>query len=191
MADPTTYWGNLALESLDWFTPFDVVNQGSFHHGDAAWFLNGKLNACWNAVDRHVEDKGSQVAILHEGDEPSDVTKVTYAELLRQVCQCANALKSQGVKRGDTVTVYLPMMLELAVVMLACARIGAVHSVIFAGFSADAIAERIAAAESKWVVTSDEGKRGGKTLPLKAICDNAMSKKVCEGIVEKVRSGEE
>mmetsp|Transcript_8150 Transcript_8150/g.14775 ORF Transcript_8150/g.14775 Transcript_8150/m.14775 type:complete len:659 (+) Transcript_8150:2-1978(+) len=185
ITDPTSYWGSAALDSLSWFSPFDAVSQGSFIHGDIAWFINGKLNACYNCVDRHVEENGDKVAILWEGDEPGDVKEVTYSDLLRRVCQVANAMKSQGVKKGDAVTVYLPMMVEVAVVMLACARIGAVHSVIFAGFSADAIAERIAASGSKWYFTSDEGKRGGKTIPLKNISDNAMNKDVAKGIVEK------
>ena len=176
--DRNSYWGEKAVASLDWFDGFDTVSQGSFIDGDVAWFVNGKLNACYNAVDRHVETRGDQTAIIWEGDEPGETKSFTYKELLKRVCQIANAMRAEGVKRGDAVTIYMPMMPEVTMVMLACARIGAIHSVIFAGFSADAIAERIAASGSKWVFTSDEGLRGGKKLPLKNICDAAMSKEV-------------
>jgi len=122
------------------------------------------MNTCYNCIDRHIEERGDQTAILWEGDDPSDTKAITYKQLLRKVCQIANALKSQGVKKGDCVTIYLPMMPEVAMTMLACARIGAFHSVIFAGFSADAIADRIEASQSKWVVTADEGLRAGKKV---------------------------
>lgn len=154
-----------------------------------AWFLNGKLNACYNAVDRWCQpphNRGEDVAIIWEGDEPSDVRKITFTELLHETSKIANALKAQGVKKGDVVTIYMPMIPEITMTMLACARIGAVHSVIFAGFSADAIAERISCSESKWVVTADGGKRGGRFLPLKQICDTAVAKDVCKGIVQKI-----
>lgn len=130
--------------------------------------------------------RGKDVAILWEGDEPDSVQKITFEQLLKKVSQIANALKSQGVQKGDVVTIYMPMIPEITMTMLACARIGAVHSVIFAGFSADAIAERIKCSESKWVVTADGGKRGGRGLPLKKICDTAIAKEVCHGIVEKM-----
>jgi acetyl-CoA synthetase len=173
------------VTELDWFQGFDSVQQGGFLHGDVAWFVNGKLNTCYNCLDRWIEGRGDQTAILWEGDEPTDTKAITYRECLRKVCQISNALKAQGVKKGDCVTIYMPMMPEVSMVMLACARIGAYHSVIFAGFSADAIADRIEASGSKWVVTADEGLRGGKKLPLKAICDQAMAKDACRGVVEK------
>lgn len=161
---------------------------GNFEKGNVAFFLNGKINACYNCVDRHVFEygNGDDVAIIWEGDEPSDTSHVTYQELLDKVCQIANAFKSMGVKKGDVVTLYMPMIPECLMTMLACARIGAVHSVIFAGFSADAIAERVVCAQSKFVVTADGGKRGGRNLPLKQTCDTALAKEGCQKIVEKV-----
>ena len=187
--DTSKYWGELAEEKLDWFAPFTNVQSGSFAEGDVGWFLNGKINACYNAIDRWClppHNRGDEVAIIWEGDEPTDVRKITFKELLRETCKIANALKAQGVQKGDVVTIYMPMVPQIAMTMLACARIGAVHSVIFAGFSADAIAERIASSESKWVITADGGKRGGRSLPLKQICDTAVSKEVCRGIVKKM-----
>mmetsp|Transcript_1765 Transcript_1765/g.3135 ORF Transcript_1765/g.3135 Transcript_1765/m.3135 type:complete len:730 (-) Transcript_1765:636-2825(-) len=189
IADTSGYWSKLATEQLDWFAPFTQVQSGSFAKGDVAWFLNGKLNACYNAVDRFCEEgpnyKKDEVAIIWEGDEPTDVKHITYGEMLEKVSQIANAFKSQGVQKGDVVTIYMPMIPEAAMTMLACARIGAIHSVIFAGFSADAIAERIRASNSKWVVTADGGVRGGRFLPLKQICDKAIAMDICEGIVQK------
>lgn len=189
IADTSKYWGELAKSKLDWFTPFTHTQNGSFLNGDVSWFLNGKLNTCYNAVDRWClppYNRGEETAIIWEGDEPTDTRTITFNELLRKTSQIANALKSQGVKRGDVVTLYMPMIPETAMTMLACARIGAVHSVIFAGFSADAIAERVHCSGSKWVVTADFGKRGGKTLPLKQICDTAVAKDVCKGVMEKM-----
>jgi len=189
IADTSSYWGSLAKEKLHWFSPFTTVQSGSFTEGDIAWFLDGKLNACYNAVDRYCQppyNRGEEVAILWEGDEAGDVRSITFCDLFRSVCKIANALKARGVKRGDVVTLYMPMIPELAMTMLACARIGAVHSVVFAGFSADAIADRICDARSKWVVTADGGKRGGRNLPLKQIIDTAISKGDCKDIVEAV-----
>ena len=128
----------------------------------------------------------NETAIIWEGDEPGDVKHITYHELKNEVCKIANALKSKGVAKGDVVTLYMPMVPELCYTMLACARIGAIHSVIFAGFSADAIADRIQDAKSKWVVTASAGSRGGRNLPLKSICDAAVKKDRCVGVVEKV-----
>lgn len=162
---------------------------GSFKDGSVSWFAGGKINVCHNAVDRYClapYNRGDEIAIIWEGDEPSSVKNITYRELQLSVCRIANALKSQGVQKGDVVTLYMPMVPELAMTMLACARIGAVHSVIFAGFSADAIADRIDDAKSKWVVTASAGSRGGRNLPLKSICDAAITKERCAGVVEKV-----
>eukprot|EP00586_Coscinodiscus_wailesii_P019882 CAMPEP_0172518126 /NCGR_PEP_ID=MMETSP1066-20121228/290627_1 /TAXON_ID=671091 /ORGANISM="Coscinodiscus wailesii, Strain CCMP2513" /LENGTH=654 /DNA_ID=CAMNT_0013300453 /DNA_START=84 /DNA_END=2048 /DNA_ORIENTATION=+ len=187
VSDTSTYWSELAKSHLDWFAPFTTATHGSFEDGDVSFFVNGKLNACYNAVDRHVlNGKKDEVAVIWEGDEPKDVKKITFGELLQSVCRIANAFKEKGIKKGDVVTIYLPMIPETLMVMLACARIGAVHSVVFAGFSADAIAERISCARSKYVVTADGGLRGGKKLALKSICDNAISKDICGGIVETV-----
>lgn len=140
----------------------------SLSKGDVSWFQCGQLNVCYNAVDRHVltGGKGDQVAMIWEGDEPNEVRRITYTELLAKVSQIANALKSQGVQKGDVVTIYMPMIPELPVTMLACARIGAAHSIVFAGFSADALAARITAAQSAVVVTSVLGQRAGKTVPI-------------------------
>lgn len=161
---------------------------GSFEKGNIAWFLNGKINTCYNCIDRHVFEykNGDDVAIIWEGDEPTQTRHITFQQLLDKVCQIANAFKASGVKKGDVVTLYMPMIPECLMTMLACARIGAVHSVIFAGFSSDAIAERVECAQSKFVVTADGGLRGGRNLPLKKICDTALAKDGCKALVEKV-----
>ncbi|CAM9163023.1 unnamed protein product [Ascophyllum nodosum] len=183
LESPDEFWGGAARSTLKWFRDFDRVAQGGFETGDVAWFTGGELNACHNCVDQHLPQRANQVAILHEGDEPGVVTKLTYEELLRQVCRVANAMRELGVKKGDFVTLYMPMVPEAAVAMLACARLGAPHSVVFAGFSAEALRDRIVDAKSKWIFTTDEGKRGGKTLHLKKIVDAAVEKADC---VEKV-----
>ncbi|CAM9250579.1 unnamed protein product [Ectocarpus fasciculatus] len=183
LEEPDTFWGDAARSTLKWFREFDRVSQGGFDTGDVAWFTGGQLNACYNCIDQHLPQRAKQVAILHEGDEPGVVTKITYEELLRQVCRMANAMKELGVKKGDFVTLYMPMVPEAAVAMLACARLGAPHSVVFAGFSAEALRDRIVDANSKWVFTTDEGRRGGKTLHLKSIVDKAVEDADC---VEKV-----
>lgn len=171
--DPAKYWGDLARTELDWMKPFDEnrVLEGDLTKGDVRWFAGGKLNAAYNALDRHNPD---DLAIIWEGDEPDDIRKITFGEILGKVSQIANALKAKGVKKGDVVTIYMPMIPELAMTMLACARIGAVHSVVFAGFSAEALASRVKAANCGTVVTGDYGMRGGKKINLKAIVDNAM-----------------
>jgi hypothetical protein len=150
----------------------------SFSHssGLSQWFLNGKLNVSYNCVDRHVAaGRGDKVAILFEGDHPSDVRRITYSQLLEQVCKCANALKRLGVRKGDAVCIYMPMVPEAAVAMLACARLGAPHSIVFAGFSADALRDRIIEGGCRVVITADEGKRGGKLIPLKNTVDVALA----------------
>lgn len=189
--DTSAYWSDLASSKLEWFAPFPPGSAvaGSFVDGSVSWFAGGKLNVCYNAVDRYCAapyNRGDETAIIWEGDEPDCVKHITYRELQLSVCRIANALKASGVRRGDVVTLYMPMVPELAMTMLACARVGAIHSVIFAGFSADAIADRIHDAKSKWVVTASAGTRGGRNLPLKEICDVAVKKERCVGIVEKV-----
>mmetsp|Transcript_28885 Transcript_28885/g.66090 ORF Transcript_28885/g.66090 Transcript_28885/m.66090 type:complete len:655 (-) Transcript_28885:404-2368(-) len=187
IANTSDYWDLMAKSSLDWFSPYHTVQCGSFLDGSVGWFLGGKLNACYNCVDRHVHaGLGEDIALIWEGDEIGNVKRITYRELLSSVCKIANAFKAAGVRKGDVVTLYMPMIPETAMVMLACARIGAVHSVIFAGFSADAIAERVASAGSKWVCTADGGVRGGRPLPLKQICDTALDRDNCKNVVEKV-----
>jgi len=173
--DSDAFWKEMGESHLDWFRPFTQVQSGSFDTGDVAWFLNGQLNACYNCVDRHVAaGRGKKTAILWEGDEPHMVRRITYEELMQQVCKCANVLRRLGVRKGDSVCIYMPMVPEAAIAMLACARIGAPHSVVFAGFSADALRDRIIDGQCRVVITADEGKRGGKCIPLKATVDQAL-----------------
>ncbi len=174
--DPEGFWGEQA-KRLDWFKPWTKVKDGSFE-GDIRikWFVDGKLNVSYNCLDRHLEKRGDQVAIIYEGDDPNVSKSFTYRQLHEQVCRCANVLKSQGLKKGDRVTIYLPMIPELAIVMLACTRIGVIHSIVFAGFSPDSLAGRIQDCGGKIVITADEGLRGGKKVPLKVNTDEAVSK---------------
>ncbi len=176
--DPDGFWREQA-QRIDWIKPFTKVKNTSFdpHNVSIKWFEDGTLNACYNCVDRHLGDRGDQVALLWEGDDPKDDKKLTYKELHAEVCKFANVLKARGVKKGDRVTVYMPMILEATVAMLACARIGAIHSVVFGGFSPDSLAGRITDCTSTCVITADEGVRGGRSIPLKdntdAACDRA------------------
>lgn len=150
------------------------MQSGDFQHGDMAWFLEGELNACYNCVDRHAIAKPDSVAIIYEADEPNDGRNITYAELLRDVCRVANVLKKMGVRKGDVVTIYMPMIPETVVAFLAIVRLGAVHSVVFAGFSSDSLRDRIINGGSRFVITTDEGKRGGKNIGTKRIVDDAL-----------------
>jgi acetyl-CoA synthetase len=177
--NPDEFWRQVS-QRISWFQPYTYVMKGGFEEGDIAWFVNGKLNVCYNCVDRHVERQPDALAIIHEGNEPGEVRKLTYRELLREVCKMSNALKSIGVRKGDTVCIYMPMCPEAVVAMLACARIGAIHSVVFAGFSADALTERIQDASSRVVITANEGKRGPKGVPLKKTVDEALLR--CPGV---------
>ncbi|CCA93371.1 acetate--CoA ligase [Novosphingobium sp. PP1Y] len=175
--DPEGFWRQEA-QRIDWIKPFNVVKQTSFHETDfgISWFTDGTLNLSANCLDRHLADRGDAIAILWEPDDPNKPERrITYRELHEQVCRFANLLKSRGVKRGERVTIYLPMVPEAAVAMLACARIGAIHSIVFAGFSPDALAGRITDCDSRIVLTSDEGLRGGKKVPLKANVDAALA----------------
>ena len=177
LTDPSGFWKETALEYVSWFSPFDddCVFGGSVKEGDMHWFRNGKLNISYNCVDRHVSSgRGDQTALLWEGDEPGLNRAITYSELQRGVCRIANVMKTRGVKKGDVVTIYMPMIPELAMVMLACCRIGAVHSIVFAGFSAESLRGRITDCSSQWIFTSDQGRRGGRSLPLKDIVDSAL-----------------
>ncbi|EJD42104.1 acetate--CoA ligase [Auricularia subglabra TFB-10046 SS5] len=168
------WWAQTAQSMLDWVVPFKTVRTGGFKHGDIAWFPEGYLNASYNCVDRWAFKNPDKTAIIYEADEPGEGTTVTYGELLREVCKIANVLKSFGVKKGDTVSIYLPMTWQSAAAFLACARIGAVHSVIFAGFSAESLRDRIVDCKSRVVITTDEGRRGGKTIATKVIVDAAL-----------------
>lgn len=173
--NPDEFWGEQAKKQLDWFQPFNKVSSGSFEEGDIKWFLNGKMNACYNCVDRHLETKADKVAIIFEGDEPDQIERVTYRKLHEMICRMANLMKSIGLKKGDTAAIYLPNIPEAAAAMLACARIGVIHTVVFAGFSADALASRINDAECKLIITADETVRGKKVIPLKPTVDAAVA----------------
>ena len=180
ISDPTTFWGEAAMRELTWTLPFTAVGGSGLAEGDIQWFTGGKLNACYNAVDRWAQLDPNRTAIIAEGDSPSDVRHITFKQLLAKVCQIANMLKFQGgVRRGDVVTIYMPTVPELVMTMLACARIGAVHSVVFAGFSAPNLRERIVDAGSRVVVCADQGTRGGKPVPLRTIVQEAVSDSKC------------
>ncbi|KAF3355417.1 hypothetical protein VdG1_04102 [Verticillium dahliae VDG1] len=174
ITDPTKFWGEKARELLSWYTDFQTVRSGSFEGGDTAWFVEGTLNACYNLVDRHAYKDPNRVAIIYEADEPDGGRKVTYQQLLRDVSHVAWVLREMGVRKGDTVAIYLPMIPEALVAILACIRLGAVHSVVFAGFSADSLRDRVIDGKSRVVITSDEGKRGGKLIGTKKIVDDAL-----------------
>ncbi|WP_294320796.1 acetate--CoA ligase [uncultured Sphingomonas sp.] len=175
VADPDAYWRE-GGRCIDWSRPYSQVKDTSFDEGDfrIRWFADGQTNVSVNCLDRHLETRGDQVAILWEGDEPGETRKVTYRELHQQVCCFANVLKGKGVKKGDRVTLYLPMVPEAAAAMLACTRIGAIHSIVFGGFSPDSLANRLIDCDSRLVITADEGCRGGKRIPLKANVDKAL-----------------
>ena len=179
--DADGYWRREA-ERVDWMTPFTVVDDSSFAAADfrIRWFADGQLNVSANCLDRHLTTRGDQVAIVWEGNEPGETRRVTYRELHRDTCRIANVLKERGIVKGDRVTLYLPMVPEAAAAMLACTRIGAIHSVVFGGFSPDSIADRIRDCDSRLVITADEGCRGGRRIPLKGNVDAALAS--CPGV---------
>ncbi len=192
--DPEGFWREHAAR-LDWFEPFHTVKDTSFARDDVhvRWFEGGKLNVAYNCLDRHLETRGDRTALIFEPDEPDEPSRhITYRELHAEVCRFANVLKAHGVGKGDRVTIYLPMIPEVAAAMLACARIGAVHSVVFAGFSPDSLADRILDGDSTIVLTADEGRRAGKRIPLKANVDKALERcpKVDTVIVVRHTGGE-
>ncbi len=184
LRDPEGFWGEQG-QRIDWVKPYSRVKNTSFAPGAVSieWFGDGTTNVSTNCVDRHLAERGDKVAILWEGDDPKDSRRITYRELHAEVCRFANVLKAQGVGKGDRVTIYMPMIPEAAFAMLACARIGAIHSVVFGGFSPDALAGRITGCDSRVVITADEALRGGRTVPLKRNVDAAIEK---SGIVERV-----
>ena len=171
---PEAFWAAQAREFLRWQQDFEQVFDFDFEAGKAEWFQGGKLNVSDNCIDRHLPDRAEQVAIIWEGDEPTDSQEITYAELHQQVSRFGNLLRKQGVKKGDRVCIYMPMIPEAAYAMLACARIGAIHSVVFGGFSPNALADRILDSDCQVIITADEGVRGGKKIPLKANTDKAL-----------------
>lgn len=171
---PDTFWAEQAKAFLDWFKPWDQVHASDLKQGRAEWFKGGQLNVAYNCIDRHLEKRGEQIAIIWEGDNPAESAHITYNKLHHNVSRLANVLKRRGVKKGDRVCIYMPMIPEAAYAMLACARIGAVHSVVFGGFSPDALRDRILDADCRAVITADEGVRGGKYVPLKANVDKAL-----------------
>ena len=173
--DPDAFWAGQAEQFVTWFRKWDKVQDWDYDSVDIKWFAGAKLNVSYNCLDRHLETRGDDVAIIWEGDDPAVDKKITYRELHREVCRFANVLKARGVARGDRVSIYMPMIPEAAVAMLACARIGAVHSVVFGGFSPEALKDRILDSDCRVVVTADETVRGGRTTPLKANTDKALA----------------
>jgi len=174
ITDPTQFWDTAASTHLSWFSPWDQVTSGDFEHANVKWFINGQLNACYNCVDRHLDTRGSQTAILWEGNEPHERKAITYLELHEDVCKFATVLKSLGIRKGDRISIYLPMIPEIIVAMLACARIGAIHSVVFGGFSPEALKQRLLDADCCMLITADEGLRGEKKIPFKENSDKAL-----------------
>ncbi len=172
--DPQGFWSEQAKAFISWSKPWERVMDVDFHRARIAWFVGGRLNACYNCVDRHLAMRAEQVAIVWEGDDPNIDKSITYRELFELVCKFANVLKSRGIERGDRVSIYMPMIPEAVVAMLACARIGAVHSVVFGGFSPDALRDRILDSDCRVVITADEGLRGGNHVPLKENVEQAL-----------------
>ncbi|MBM87755.1 MAG: acetate--CoA ligase [Gammaproteobacteria bacterium] len=171
---PEEFWAEKAGELLHWHEPWHSISYSKFKEGETRWFAGGKLNVSFNCIDRHLDKRGKQTAIIWEGDEVSEDKHITYLELYRQVCKLSNVLKDRGVKKGDRVCIYMPMVPEAAYAMLACARIGAIHSVVFGGFSPESLKDRILDSDCQTVITADEGVRGGRIVPLKSNVDAAL-----------------
>ena len=175
IADPEGFWADQASAFLSWQQPWQNVSEADIPTGNIRWFVGGQLNVSVNCIDRHLPQRAAQTAIIWEGDEPSDDVQITYQELYDKVCQLANGLRARGVKKGDRVCIYMPMIPEAAYAMLACARLGAIHSVVFGGFSPQSLQDRILDSDCQTVITADEGMRGGKAIPLKANTDEALA----------------
>ena len=191
VADPEGVWGEQG-KRIDWIKPYTKIKDVSYAKEDLhiKWYYDGTLNVSANCLDRHLATRGDQTAIVWEGDDPADDKKITYRELHREVCKFSNALKGLGAKKGDRITIYMPMIPEAAVAMLACARIGAIHSIVFGGFSPDALAGRINDCDSNLIITADEGVRGGRPIPLKANTDKALeTSPMCKTVVVVKRTG--
>ncbi|BFM18029.1 acetate--CoA ligase [Maricurvus nonylphenolicus] len=175
ISEPEAFWAEQANEFLDWQKPFTQVKSFDFHKGTAEWFADGTLNVSVNCIDRHLPARADQTAIIWEGDDPNDDKKITYSQLSSEVNKLANVLKARGVKKGDRVCIYMPMIVEATYAMLACTRIGAVHSIVFGGFSPEALKDRILDSDCQTLITADEGVRGGKSVPLKVNADKALA----------------
>ncbi|MBT0342554.1 AMP-binding protein, partial [Vibrio campbellii] len=193
LSDPEGFWGEHG-KVVDWIKPFTQVKNTSFDtgHVDIRWFEDGTLNVSANCIDRHLAERGDEVAIIWEGDDPADDKTLTFNELHKEVCKFSNALKEQGVHKGDVVCLYMPMVPEAAIAMLACTRIGAVHTVVFGGFSPEALSGRIIDSDAKIVITADEGVRGGRAVPLKKNVDEALTNpevKTIDKVVVLKRTG--
>ena len=173
--EPEEFWASQANHFLEWMSPWDEVISQDPVRTHAKWFNGSTINVCHNCVDRHLADHGDKTAIIWEGDDAKESKTLTYKQLHEEVCKFSNVLKNKKVKKGDRVCIYMPLIVETAVAMLACARIGAVHSVVFGGFSAKSLSDRIKDAECKIVITANEGMRGGKTIPIKSIVDEALN----------------
>ena len=167
LKNPEDFWSKQATSYLDWISMWDGVSESNFKKGQVSWFKGAKINASINCIDRHLKKRANQTAIIWEGDDPKESKKISYKELYIEVCKFSNALKNLGIKKGDVITIYMPMIPEAAIAMLSCARIGAIHSVVFGGFSADSLADRINDCNSSLIITADYGIRGGKKIPLK------------------------
>lgn len=187
--NPTEFWSQQAKQYLDWFQQWQQIQTGALQNGDVQWFVGGKINACYNCLDRHLPTRALQTAIIWESDDHEHSLHITYADLYTQVCRFANVLKNLGVQKGDRVCIYLPMIPEIAIAMLACARIGAVHTVVFAGFSSHALQERILDADCRIIITADEGIRGGKIVPLKINVDHALTDTNIQNVIVIKRTG--
>ena len=174
LENPDEFWSNQADKYLDWNQKWTKVKETNIEKGEVTWFKDGKLNASVNCIDRHLPENRNKIALIWEGDDPSDTKNITYQELLNEVCKFSNVLKTRGVKKGDRVCIYMPMIPEATYAMLACARIGAIHSVVFGGFSPESLKDRILDSDCQTVITADEGLRGGKKIPLKANVDEAL-----------------
>jgi len=176
ITNPNEFWHEQASNYLEWISEWDQVSEHDFSKGQVSWFKGGKLNATVNCIDRHLASRANQTAIIWEGDDPDESNRISYQELHESVCKFSNALKERGVNKGDRVCIYMPMIPEAAYAMLACARIGAIHSVVFGGFSPESLKDRILDSDCQTVITADEGLRGSKKIPLKENVDEALER---------------